>query len=261
MKKTLALFVFLFALCFSVSAQGKYLFDTSIVDRTTKLIGRYPQYDKQKTYKEFNFIITDPKTIKSIILKMPLGKEVENVIEDPEFRISLVTNYDEVQSWIVNPNLKTVMFNGHSYEFDIRLLKALAKQYPFDYTFEIVPFKSKLDYEQYLEGQKAKSSFLFDYAPQFKYEGSFDIQFPRNSKFSSPRAISEYLTPYIEKIVSKNTYRITYTLNDKNQNDQTQFTMTITGSKQLFDKLQLDNLKKENWKISEEEGWFFYRSK
>lgn len=255
------LFAFFLTISFSVTAQEKYILDTSKVDGTTKLIGRYPQYDKQKTYKEFNFIITDPATIKAVIMKMPLGKEGENVIEDPEFRINIVQNFDEIKTWTVNPNLKSVMSNGHTYAFDVSILKELAKRYPFDYKFDKVPFKRKSAYEQYLEKQKANSSFLFDYAPEFKYEGSFEIQFPRNSKFSSPKAISEYLTPFVEKIALKNEYRITYILNDKNRNDQTQFTMTITGSKKLFDELQLDNLSKENWKETEEEGWFFYRTK
>lgn len=255
------LFAFFLTISISVIAQEKYIFDTSKVDGTTILLGRYPQYDKQKTYKEFNFIITDPATIKSVIMKMPLGKEGENVIEDPEFRINIVQNFDEIKTWTVNPNLKSVMSNGHTYAFDVSILKELAKKYPFDYKFDKVPFKRKSDYEKYLETQKANSSFLFDYAPEFKYEGSFEIQFPRNNKFSSPKAISEYLTPYIEKITPKNEYRISYILNDKNRNDQTQFTMTITGSKKLFDELQLDNLSKGNWKETEEEGWFFYRTK
>lgn len=255
------LFIFLLTVSISLTAQEKYIFDTAKIDATTKLIGRYPQYDKQKTYKEFNFIITDPETIKSVIMKMPLGKEGENVMEDPEFRINIVQNFDEVKTWTVNPNLKSVMSNGHTYEFDVSILKELAKRYPFDYKFDKIPFKSKSEYEQYLEKQKFNTSFLFDYAPQFKYESSFEIQFPRNNKFSSPKAISDYLTPLVEKIVAKNEYRISYILNDKNRSDQSQFTMTITGSKKLYDQLQLDNLNKENWKETLEEGWFFYRTK
>jgi hypothetical protein len=255
------LFIFFLTVSISLKAQEKYIFDTSKITATTKLIGRYPQYDKQKTYKEFNFIINDPEIIKAVIMTMPLGKEGENIMEDPEFRINVVQNFDEVKTWTVNPNLKSVMSNGHTYEFDVTKLKELAKKYPFDYKFDKIPFKNKYDYEQYLEKQKIDKTFLFDYAPQFKYEGSFEIKFPRDSKFSSPKAISDYLTPLVEKVVSKNQYRISYILNDKNKNDQTQFTMTITGSKKLYEQLELDNLTKENWKETSEEGWFFYRTK
>ena len=259
MKKIL--FAFFLTISLSLTAQEKYIFDTSKIDATTKLIGRYPQFDKQKTYREFNFIIEDPETIKKVIMTLTLGKEGENTIEDPEFRVNIIQNFDEVKTWIVNPNLKSVLSDGHTYEFDVKKLKDLAKKYPFDYKFDKIPFKSKLDYEKYREKQKSDKTFLFDYAPQFEYEGSFEIEFPRNSKFSSPKAISDYLTPLIEKIVLKDEYRIGYILNEKNRNDQTQFTMTITGSKKVFDELQLDNLKKENWTETVEEGWFFYRTK
>ena len=255
------LFIFFLTISISLTAQEKYIFDTSKIDATTKLIGRYPQYDKQKTYKEFNFIITDPETIKAVIMTMPLGKEGENTIEDPEFRINVVQNFDEVKTWTVNPNLKSVMSNGHTYEFDVTKLKKLANKYPFDYKFDKVPFKNKFEYQQYLEKQKVDKEFLFDYAPQFKYEGSFEMKFPRDRKFSSPKVISDFLTPLIEKIVSKNEYRVGYILNEKNHKDQTQFTMTITGRKKIFDELNLDNLNKENWKDTVEEGWFFYRTK
>lgn len=242
-------------------AQDNLMFDTSKIDATSKLIGRYPQYDKQQTYKYLNFIIDDPTTIKQVVATLTLGKEGKNTIQDPDFRITLVQNFDEVKSWVVNPNLNSVMYDGHTYAFDINKIKELAAKYPFDYKYDKIPFKSKDDYEKYLNIQKENTNFLFDYAPQFEYEGSFDIQFPRNQKFSSPKAISDFLTPLIEKIVSKDEYRVSYILNEKNMKDQTQFTMTITGSKKLYETLHLENLKKEEWQTTIEEGWFFYRTK
>jgi hypothetical protein len=50
-------------------------------------------------------------------------------------------------------------------------------------------------------------------------------------------------------------------LKGKNLQDQTQFTMTIAGSKKLFDSLQIDGIKKDNWEPTVETGWFFYRTK
>jgi hypothetical protein len=252
---------FFLTISFSLFAQEQYIFDTAKVTATTKLIGRYPQFDKEKSYKDLNFIIDDPEVIKRVIMTLPLGKEGPNTIADPNFRIIIVQDFKEIKTWIVNPNLNSVLTNGKTFEFDVSRLKRHSKTYPFDYKFEKIVFNNKEDYQSHLEKQKADKTFLFDYAPQFKYEGSFEIQFPRNETFSSPKAISEYLTPLVEKIVSKNEYRITYTLNEKNRNDQTQFTMTITGSKKLYNELQVDNLKKENWSNTIEEGWFFYRTK
>jgi|688.fasta_scaffold290836_2 hypothetical protein len=257
MKKYL--FVSALFISLSVSAQNRILFDTSKIDATTKLIGRYPQYDKSKKYKYLNFIIEDPAIIKKVIPTLVLGKEGENTIEEPDFRISLVQNFDEVQSWTINPTLKSAMYDGHTYAFDIEKVKDLAKKFPFDYRFDKVSFKSKDAYESYLTKQKENRSFLFSYAPRFKYEGSFDVEFPRNNQFSSPKAISDYLSPMIEKIVSENDYTVSYSLNEKNMGNQNQFTMTISGSKKLYDALNVGSLKKEAWKASDEQGWFFYK--
>jgi hypothetical protein len=96
--------------------------------------------------------------------------------------------------------------------------------------------------------------------PQFEYEGSFEVQFPRNQNFSSPKSITNYLTPLIEKIVSREDYNVSYVLDEKNMKDQTQFTMTITCSKKLFKTLQLGTLQKGEWTPTVEEGWFFYKT-
>jgi hypothetical protein len=241
-------------------AQGRLMFDTSEISPGTILIGRYPHYDKQKTYQSLNFIIEDPATIKHVIRLLTVGTEGENTIEEPGFNISLVQHFEEGKSWIINPSLLSAMYDGHTYAFDINKVKDLARRYPFDYRFDKVPFKSKEAYRKYRDKQKENNHFLFDYSPQFEYEGSFEVQFPRNEKFSSPKAISDYLEPIIEQIVPKDTYRVSYDLNDKNLNDQSQFTMTITGTKKLFAELGLPGLKKGEWTPTVEEGWFFYRA-
>tara|TARA_R110000850_G_scaffold269549_1_gene401863 strand:- start:70608 stop:70913 length:306 start_codon:yes stop_codon:yes gene_type:complete len=100
---------------------------------------------------------------------------------------------------------------------------------------------------------------LFDYSPQFKYEGSFEIEFKKSSKFSSPKAISEFLTPYIEKIIEKNEYRLIYAVNEKNKKNRDQYTMTIQGPKKLFKELKVKKLTNENWEDIIEKGHFFYK--
>jgi hypothetical protein len=66
----------------------------------------------------------------------------------------------------------------------------------------------------------------------------------------------------VQKIIpNKNDYGISYELTEKKHATQIQFMMTIAGSKQLLDNLQLDNLEKGNWQPTIEEGWFFYRTK
>jgi hypothetical protein len=260
-KMNKLLFVIFSTISLTTFAQELLIFDALKIDANTKLIGRYPQYDNQKIYKSLNFIIEDSVKIKKAITALALGNEVANAIQDPNFSIGVVQDFNEVKYWIVNPNLKNIMSNGHSYQFDINKIKELAILYPFEYKFDKIAFTSKIEYEKYLDIQKRDTTFLFSYSPQFKYEGSFEIQFPNNNKFSSPKSINDYLKPYIEKIVPKNDYEIMYFLSKKNLKDQNQFTMTISGSKKLFNELQLDKLKNENWNNTVEQGWFFYRVK
>ncbi|MGB8191911.1 MAG: hypothetical protein WCF67_08335 [Chitinophagaceae bacterium] len=106
-----------FALCLvslSVGAQEKTIFDTSKIVAGVKLVGRYPQYDKQKTYKHLNFIIEDPAVIKHVITTLTLGEEGENIIEDTDFRISLIQDYQEKESFSVNPRLNSARYRGQT---------------------------------------------------------------------------------------------------------------------------------------------------
>lgn len=194
-------------------------------------------------------------------MSLSLRKEQENVIGSTDFRITIVQNSKEIKTWIVSPAINSIMFDSHSYEFDFKKIKDLAKRFPFDYRFEKKSFKTRADYEEYVGIEKNFASFLFDYEPQFRYEGSFEIEFPRNKNFSNPKTISEFLTPFIESIVKKDEYTITYALSEKNLDDLNQFTMTITGSKRIFDELKIQGLINQNWTPTVEEAWFFYRTK
>lgn len=253
----------LIAISLSLTIQGygqKNLFDTLKVDVSTKIIGRYPQYDKSKTFEKYNFIIDDSINIVRFIKNLKLGKEVKNSTEDPSFQLTIVKNYDEIGSWTINPTLKSAMtHDGHTYEFDLTQIENLNKQYPFTYYHEIKVFNSRNEYEIYLAEQKNNPNYLFDYGPQFKYEGSFQIEFPKNSKFLHPKAISDFLAPHIEKIVNKDDYSLGYELNAKNMNNRDQYTMTIQGPKKLFEQLKLENLKNEKWQPTVEDAYFFYK--
>jgi hypothetical protein len=238
----------------------KVLFDTLKVDSKTKIIGRYPQYDKSKTYEKYNFIIEDSTSIVEFIKNLKLGDEVKNSFETPSFMLTVIKNYDEIGSWTINPTLKSAMtHDGHTYKFDLNQISKLNENNSFYYLYKEKSFSNISEYANYLKEQKNNPKFLFDYAPQFKYEGSFEIGFKKSERFPHPKAISEYLKPYIEKIVNNGEYNLVYIANEKNKKDREQYTMTISGSKKLFDNLKVEKLKNENWQPIIEEGYFFYK--
>ncbi|WP_308994035.1 hypothetical protein QLS71_013995 [Mariniflexile litorale] len=239
----------------------KNMLETLTIDSTTKIIGRYPQYDKTRTYEKYNFIIEDSVEISNFIRNIKLGDEVPNSSESPSFRITIVKNFKEEGTWTINPTQKSVMtHDGHTYKFDIDQITELNEKFSFKYNHKKIIFKSPEEYQAYLIEQKKNPNFLFDYKPQFKYEGSFEIEFEKSNKFSSPKAISEFLYPYIDKIVDRNEYRVSYILNKKNmKNNGKSYTMTITGPKKIYENLEIKKLKNENWESTVEDGWFFYR--
>jgi hypothetical protein len=238
----------------------KTLFDSLKVDNSTKIIGRNPHYDKSKTYEKYNFIIEDSTKISDFIKNIKLSNEIPNSFENPNFKLTVIKNNKEIGSWTINPTQKSAMtHDGKTYKFDLKQISDLNQSFPLKYFHEVKEFTSKLEYENYLIEQKKNPNFLFDYSPQFKYECSFEIEFKKSSKFSSPKAISDFLTPLIEKIVKKNDYSLSYTLNEKNKNNMNQYTMTIQGSKKIFQELKVENLINENLEEIVEDGHFFYK--
>lgn len=258
MKNILTIVVLLFVTPFIFGQ--KTLFNDLKVDKTTKIVGRIPHYDKSKMYEKYNFIIEDSTEIANFIKDLHVDSEVPNALENPNFKLTIVKNNREMGSWTINPTQKSAMtHDGKTYKFDLNQIINLYKRFPLRYYHEIKVFKSRELYDDYLVEQQKNPNFLFDYAPQFKYECSFEIEFKKSSKFSSPKAISDYLIPLIEKIVKKDEYSLSYTLDEKNLNDMNQYTMTIRGSKKLFQKLEVKKLVKENFETIVEDGYFFYK--
>lgn len=246
-------------ICFSGFSQHKFMIDTTLIKDNSILIGRCPHFDKSKTFCDKNFYINDSKVIKELIKSIELGAEKNSSIADPGFDISLINNFKEEERVLVNMFDKSILNYGHSYNIDLDKILELNKKYPFAYNFEKVVFKSKEEYQKYLMQQKQNAKFLFDYSPQFKFEGSFEMEFPKNEEYKSPKAISEIVSPEIEKYVKKNEYSFSYVLNEKNLKNREQFTMTVRGSYELFKKLKLKEIKNINWKPTEETGMFFYK--
>jgi len=258
LKLTIVLFI-VFGLNVFAQNEKPKLHDILKVNDSTRIIGIYPHFDKNQTFKDLNFIIENPTEIKKVIQNFELGDELPNSLDNPNFRVLVVQNFKDVNSWIVSPYSKKVLTKGHTYTFDIEKIKKLHEKYPLNYKFEKVSFKNNNEFSSYLLKQKQNPKFLFSYNPIFKYEGSFELQFPKNEKFSSPKSISQYIRPMIEKIANPDDFSISYKASEYNLKNADQFTMTITGSKQIFDNLKVDELIKKTWSPTEESGIFFYK--
>ncbi|MDI3321461.1 hypothetical protein [Pinibacter soli] len=258
MKKYFLIITLFYSL--NLAAQNKLLFDTSRIDSHTKLIGRYDQFDRQKKFYYLNFIIEDPAKIKKVLTSLPLGTEIKSDYTNMDFRIDIIQDYKKTQSWMVNPDMNCILVNDNFYTISIDKIKALAEKNPFDYRFDALSFNTLNEYEEYLKKQKKDDFFLFAYTSSFAFDGTFEIQFPRNKKYPSPTAIHDTLAPLIEKFVPKGKYSISYILDDRNLADPKQFVITIYGTRELYDNLHVENLKNQNWKQNVAKGYFFYRT-
>jgi hypothetical protein len=260
-----SLFILLFlTITSSLSAQNNFQIDLSKIDKDTKLVGRHPQYNKNSQYAKLNFIVENVEEIKNLLRKINYGAEITNRFDPNCFDLTLIQGDKEKRIGTIIPHNNSISFDGNTYRFDIGQIDKLNRKYPFDYRCDVKVFKSEKEYSDFLMLQKKDNSFLFDYDPDFRFEGSFEIIFPKNDQFPSPLKISEYLEPFINKIESDNNkYRVDYALKGVNVTNRNQYTMTITGSRKLYELLELSdkNLKKENWKYAESEGYFFYRVK
>ncbi|MCX6232299.1 MAG: hypothetical protein NTZ33_12240 [Bacteroidetes bacterium] len=250
-------------------SQRPLLYDTLSINSKTKLIGRYPHFDKDKTYEKWNFIIEDSSIIRTMVKTFVPEEEIKNLIENTDFRITIVENFKEIALWIINPKTKSVQTGGHTYRFNFDLFTKLCFKYPFKYKFIKKEFNSLNEYLIFLEEQKKNINFLFNYPPQFRYEGIFEIEFPKNEIYDSPKAISDILMPLIEQIVKKDEYAINYILDKRNLKNiidkrnlknNSKYIMTILGSKEIYKRLKVKNFKNRNWKKTSEIGTFFYRN-
>lgn len=258
LKFTIILFLVFSLNAFAQNEKPK-LYDILKVNDSTRIIGIYPHFDKDQTFRDLNFIIENPAEIKKVIQSFEVGDEIANSFDNPNFRVLVVQNFKDVNSWIVSPYSKNVLTKGHTYTFDIEKIKKLHKKYPLNYKFEKASFKNLQEFALYLLKQKQNPAFLFSYNPIFKYEGSFELQFPKNEKFSSPKSISQYIRPMIEKIANPEDFSISFKASEYNLKNADQFTMTITGPKQIFETLKVGELINKNWSATEESGIFFYK--
>jgi hypothetical protein len=257
MKLKLITFLLLSFVGFS---QTKSILDSVKINKKTKLIGMYAQYDKSKTYQYLNFFIDDKNIIESLKSKLTHGKIVENRIEQNDFRIIVLNGNEEVENWMLSPMNSNILMNGVYYDFNPDVVKDLAKKYPFEYTFYEKNFSNKKEYEEYKTKMSSDKNFLFAYEPFFEYEGTFEIKFPKNSEFESPQMIDDYLRPEINKIVKEeNQFNISYILDERNLKNRDEYIITIECNKEVFEKLKLKKLKKINWKNNQPSGMFFMK--
>lgn len=228
------------------------------ISNSMKLIGMYPHYDSTKTFQNYNFIIENLDDIINEIENIRIGVNIKNLYTRNEFNIRLIDKGEIVKTWSINPDYSYIRTDGKSYKFDKSQLESLSKKYGFNYLVENRNFNNKIEFEDFYEITLKEDDFLFMYKPNFKYEGEFNVQFPKNDNFKNPKVIIEYLDSKLQKKSSKDTFRIVYTHSDYNKSNLDQYTMTIKTNKKLYLEFEDSFGVKKEW-IPEEYSTTIFR--
>jgi hypothetical protein len=236
------------------------VFENLNLNENMRLIGMYPHYDDDRTFEKYNFIIEDIKTLDSITKIIIKGKEISNQSSRNEFTIRLFDGNKKLQTWSFNPKHSYIRTDGKSYEFDANQILDLTKKFGFKYTYRKKHFSSQKEFDKEYSKLKVDNNFLFVYKPDFRYEGTFEVKYPKTEKLKHPKAISQYLRSKIGEIRNDNEYRVYYVFNDYNRKNSNQFTMTIESDSGLFKSFNDNNGEIKNWKANEYTATIFFKN-
>lgn len=251
-------FYFSVLLFLSTTAQARQAesYDTSLINSRSKLIG----WTRIENYRDnMSFILDQPEPIKQLIPALTAGKEVNRKLSNQTYFITLIQDNIEVKAWKVNFESNRVMINGQSYWFDASLIRKLARENPFRFKTERKVFRTSPEAQAYLRKQSLNRDFLFAEIPPVIFEGRFDVPVPRNAAFTHPDSAASYLRSRIESITPRGTYDFYDFHRSLSPDDKIRYTITICGSRELFDKVDLGDLEKEKWKSFREASIFYYR--
>lgn len=247
-------------LSFNTFSQKTLVFEDLQLNEKTKLIGMYPHYDEKKTYENYNFLIEDTNIIDSISKIIVKGKEVMNQSTRQEFTIWLYDGNNKLKSWSFDPKYNFIRIAGKSYEFDASQILKIAKKYGFSYVFNKKYYQTQEQFNKDYADIKTNPNLLFVYEPSFKFEGSFEISYPKTNKFKHPKAISQYLAKKISEYRTENEYRVYYVANEYNLKNRNQYTMTIDSDFGLYELFLDKNCEKGDWKIKEYSAYIFIKN-
>ena len=237
-------FAFIF---FNSFSQKSLVFETNKLSENMRLIGMYPHYDENKTYENYNFIITDLKELDSITKIIQKGKKIMNQFTSNEFSIRLFDGDKKLQTWSFNPKYLYIRTKGKSYEFDASQILDLTKKFGFKYSFNKKTYQTKEQFQTYYNRIKSDTNLLFVYKPNFKFDGTFQVKFIKSRKFKNPKAICKYLRKKIGKIKEDSEYRVYYAVNEYNRKNPNQYTMTIESGFEVFEWYKDENGEKKDW--------------
>lgn len=237
---------FLF-ISFSVLGQKNSIFNGYKFDSSYTLLSLSPTTETGLLYPQFCFIIKDASELEELKSKWILTKKGEPIFDTSPISLYLLKDKSLEKVWTISPRYANILDGGNYYSFNIQSLKELAVKYPLHYIQHSDTVSNKVEYLSFAKKCKFDSKFLFLLEPSFDYEGQFTVEVKKDQKINSPKSAIEMLEKEYNKLVSKDSYNISYALTEKNLNDQSQMTLTVESSKVLYDRITNDQFIKSSW--------------
>lgn len=238
-------------------AQVQTLVDDLKLDQQTILVGMASDYNKDKTYEKYNFIISDYTKIDGMKSHLEHGYALtQKVTDENHFMIYAVQDQKVVDQWLINPRLYNVFHNGEAYSFNVDQLDYIAEHYPLKY--EVIQQKYKNE-KEFLKAKKAMRhdvSIFIAQEPEFLVEGSFEVTFQKDEQFKTPQDVETYLQSLVKGLTKKQFF-VSYALNEINFTNPSQMTMLVAGPEEVFKKIKLEKATKGEWVPQVYEATYF----
>lgn len=237
-----------------------HILDTLKIDSKTRIYGNC--FSKDNPYYSYSFMLKDSATIAQFAKSLVVGDKVRNTFTTKEFNIWIVNNHLLSSEIAIMPDLGILRMNTNSFKFsDFEKIKELHKKHPLESYEKKISFSNQTELNNYVTEIKKDTNLMYYYIPKSTFEGSFNITAKKSKIFNSPKAVMDYLSIEIEKIVRKGEYLLLSSVNLQEINkviESDSYTITILGSKKLFDNLAVDEIKKNSWKPSDDAIGTFY---
>lgn len=258
MKKYGLLNTLLLLFQFTIYSQSNKLLEKIDIDSTMIIIGRYSEFDKNNTYKDFGFYIKNQNQIQLLKSTIEYSEPTNNIFQQGYYEVDIIKDYEQIESWIINPKYSNIIISGKAYSFDFEQIKTIAKKFPFKYKRSEIEFKNIEEYELKINELKKDSNLLYFHRPSFKYDGAFDIT--SKSKYTRPVDFILDIEKELEKLYSKKEFSIHLEASkNKIEEERTETIITIQSSNDLYLKYKSRKGIINKWIPAKYIGIFFYK--
>jgi len=245
-----SILVFLFLIiAASTNGQVESIFKDYHFDNSYTLLSISPNIKGRLLYSEYCFILKDLSDLQKVKSSWIIKKKGENLFDASPITVCLIKDKSLVEIWTFSPKYNTISVDGDEYLFNPQLLKNLSKKFPFNYSQHIDTVKTKNDYKLFIQKIKSNPKFVFEYGePDFKYEGTFNIEFKVDKKINSPDAAIKSLKEQLKKMGKAYKYSVSYLpFSESNSNQSARITLTVESNKDLYNDLKNGAFVKGSW--------------